>query len=166
MKSIKALFLFSTFTFLLFTNMKCKKYFPEPGPETLPAETQSGARTFGCLVDGKVWLPKSNFPYSSLSTTIQYDILSLNTSRSNENIIIAVRNMTDIGSYDLTLNNNYADYNIAGIVYKATQGTVRITRYDKANKILSGRFNFIGRDNAAGKTVSITDGRFDVTFTN
>src|SRR5579875_54384 len=97
MKTLKTLSLFSVLCILLFTNMKCKKYFPDPGPETLPAETQTGARTFGCLVDGKVWLPKGNFPYSSLNTTIQYDILNLKTTRYDEGINIAISNMVSVG---------------------------------------------------------------------
>lgn len=166
MKPNKTLLLFAAFALLLFTNMKCKKQSPDPGPETLPAETQSGARTFGCLVDGKVWLPISKFPYSSLSTTIQYDILGLNSSRRDEFISIAVRNMTDVGNYDLKLNNSHASYIIAGTFYECKQGLLTITRYDRTNKILSGRFSFIGQDSISKKTVSVTDGRFDVTFTN
>ncbi len=162
----KILFLFAAFTFLLFTNMKCKKYSPDPGPETLPAETQTGARTFGCLVDGKVWLPKANFPYSSLNTTIQYNILNLSSSRGNEHIAIAISNINSTGDYIFPVNNNYADYNVEGVFYKAKQGTLTITKYDKTNKILSGRFSFTGQDSISKKTVSVTDGRFDVTFTN
>ncbi len=36
-KPLKTLSLFSVLCFLLFTNMKCKKYSPDPGPETLPS---------------------------------------------------------------------------------------------------------------------------------
>ena len=165
-KPLKTLSLFSLLCYLLFTNMKCKKYFPEPGPEILPAETQTGARTFGCLVDGKVWLPKGNFPYSSLSTTIQYDILNLKTTRGNEGINIGIGNMISTGDYVFPMNKNHIEYYIAGVGYEAVQGTLTITRYDKINKILSGRFNFIGKDSTTSKTVSVTDGRFDVTFTN
>ncbi len=165
-KPLKTLSLFSVLCFLLFTNMKCKKYSPDPGPETLPAETQTGARTFGCLVDGKVWLPISKFPYSSLSTTIQYNILNLSSTRRNEFISIAVRNMTDVGNYDLKLNNSHASYTIEDTFYECRQGLLIITKYDKTNKILSGRFSFIGQDSISKKTVSVTDGRFDVTFTN
>ena len=31
---------------------------PTDNPPQLPPETQTGANTFGCLVNGKVWLPK------------------------------------------------------------------------------------------------------------
>src|SRR6267154_2475104 len=39
--------------------------------EVLPAATQTGANTFGCLVNGKVWLPKGNNGTSNLS--LSYD---------------------------------------------------------------------------------------------
>ncbi|MEX8549115.1 MAG: DUF6252 family protein [Mucilaginibacter sp.] len=165
-KPLKTLSLFSLLCFLLFTNMKCKKYFPEPGPETLPAETQTGTRTFGCLVDGKVWLPKGNFPYSSLSTTIQYDILNLQARRGNEGINISISKLTSTGDYDLTQSKNFIVYAVNDVLYQCTQGSLTITRYDKTNKILSGRFSFIGQDTVSKKTVSVTDGRLDVTFTN
>ena len=35
------------------------KLVPPPPPVTLPAETQSGANTFGCLVNGQVWEAKN-----------------------------------------------------------------------------------------------------------
>ena len=35
------------------------KLVPPPPPITLPAETQSGANTFGCLVNGQVWEAKN-----------------------------------------------------------------------------------------------------------
>lgn len=166
MKRNKFLLLFTAFALLLFTNMNCKKNATEPKVETLPAETQTGARTFGCLVDGKVWVPKSNFPYSSLSTTVQYDILNLTASRTSEHIIFGVYNLNSIGKYDLTLGYNKAQYIINDLIYQCSSGNIEILEFDKTNKIISGRFNFIGKDNDTGKTVTVTNGRFDVTFTN
>ena len=36
---------------------QCTKDDPEAG---LPSATQTGANTFGCLVNGQVWTPKGN----------------------------------------------------------------------------------------------------------
>lgn len=41
-----------------------------------------------------------------------------------------------------------------------------ITNYDVTKNIVSGRFYFTPKNDKTGKTVSITDGRFDVQFTN
>jgi len=43
----------------------CKKKDPPIGTNAiaqLPPITTTGANTFGCLVNGEVWLPKGSFP--------------------------------------------------------------------------------------------------------
>ena len=41
---------------------QCKKHDPE---SALPPATQTGASTFGCLVNGQAWTPKGNNSYSN-----------------------------------------------------------------------------------------------------
>jgi hypothetical protein len=41
-------------------------------------------------------------------------------------------------------------------------GKVRFTRIDTVNRIVSGTFEFSAIDNNTGKTINVTDGRFDV----
>jgi hypothetical protein len=48
----------------------------------------------------------------------------------------------------------------------STQGKLTITKYDKINRIISGRFFFTGKDAVTGKIVNITDGRFDIKYTD
>ena len=43
----------------------------EEGAEVLPEATMEGKNTFGCLVNGEVWLPKGYAGYSNLD--ISYD---------------------------------------------------------------------------------------------
>jgi hypothetical protein len=40
---------------LLIANLHCKK--SHPPPNILPAMTQEGKNTFGCMVNGEVWVP-------------------------------------------------------------------------------------------------------------
>ena len=42
----------------------CRKAPPEPEPD-LPPETQTGAGTIGCYINGKPWVPQ---PYLSIGT--------------------------------------------------------------------------------------------------
>ncbi len=57
-------FLFALLCFLLFTNMNCKK--DKLSIDYLPATTQTGANTFGCLVNGEAVTPTINlFSYSN-----------------------------------------------------------------------------------------------------
>ncbi len=44
----------------------------------------------------------------------------------------------------------------------AHPGTVTLTRIDTVAKIASGTFQFTALDYQSGKTVTVTDGRFDV----
>lgn len=112
-KPVKTSLLFSILCFLFFTNIKCKKN-DVITVDQLPPATQTGAGTFGCLLNGVVWVPKSRFPCSSLSTTIQYDILNLDAIRANENIVFSVNSLPAIGIYNLTAQYNRAQYNISG----------------------------------------------------
>ncbi|WP_035557485.1 hypothetical protein [Hymenobacter sp. IS2118] len=43
-------------------------------------------------------------------------------------------------------------------------GELTITRFDPSQRILSGRFHFVGTDKSTGKQVRVTDGRFDIRF--
>ena len=45
---------------LTLMSTKCEKEKPEP---TLPPATQTGANTFGCKVNGKVYIPNGNIYY-------------------------------------------------------------------------------------------------------
>lgn len=41
-------------------------------------------------------------------------------------------------------------------------GELRFTRFDTVARVVAGTFQFTGRDRATGRTVHITDGRFDM----
>lgn len=167
MKPQKPTLMLLALCFLLCAGMKCKKEVTIYVPK-LPAETQTGAKTFGCLVDGKIYVPQGGSSPSrhAISTSIQFAILNLKTDNGVDGINLSTAYLNDIGDYDLALNSSHANYTIGSNNYICTQGTLTITRYDKVNRIISGRFFFTAKDDATGKTVNITDGRFDVTFTN
>lgn len=146
------------------SSMQCIKKNEVPQP-TLPAETQTGANTFGCFVNGELWLPKSNFPYSSLNATIQYDILNLVANQGNKSsIVLVIRDLKYTGEYSFS-NKIYASYAIGDNEDYAMLGKIIVTKYDKTNQIISGRFWFKAENNA-GETINVTDGRFDLNYTN
>jgi hypothetical protein len=45
-------------------------------------------------------------------------------------------------------------------------GQIHFTRFDTENFIMSGTFEFQAKEIQSGKTINITDGRFDLNFTN
>lgn len=162
MKKIHILFLC-----LLFLGA-CKDRLIEIKEPTLPLETQTGARTFGCFVDGKLYVPKggSSPGRHAISTNIQFDILNLKTDNGSDGINISTSGLNGTGDYSIASNNGFANYIIGSNNYESTVGTLTITKYDKISRIISGRFFFSAKDPKTGKTVNVTEGRFDVTFTN
>jgi ABC-type antimicrobial peptide transport system ATPase subunit len=146
------------------SSMQCIKKYEEPKP-TLPAETQTGANTFGCLVNGELWLPKSNFPYSSLNATIQFDILNLVANQGNKSsIVLVIRDLKSIGEYSFS-DKIYASFAFGDNEDNATLGKIIVTKYDKKDQIISGRFWF-NAENSNGEIIHVTDGRFDLNYTN
>ncbi len=152
------------FSFLLTTGMQCKKTSDTTKEEVLPAETQTGKQTFGCLVNGEVWLPKTSYVSSPLTASIQFNILSIGVRRDNENIVFGIRNLSDKGVYPFK-GDNSVQYAVSGNRFVSYEGEINITKYDKQLNIISGTFNFKAK-NVAGDIVVVKDGRFDLNYTN
>lgn len=156
----------------------CHKNDPNP-TEQLPPATQTGADTFGCLVNGQAWTPKGNNGNANYS--VYYDpsyakgTLSIAAYRYGEQendkqtIGIYSDSVKGPGIYVLdkpgrrgsTLVNRLTgcDYNNRnpGTFHKST---LVITRLDLSAGIVSGTFSFTlykpGCD-----TIKVTQGRFD-----
>lgn len=151
-------------------NLSCKK-------EKLTKATETGANTFSCKVDGKVFLPKksaswfggepvfvSNLPGNGFVVKGDQNNGSRGFSYS---ISIVMPYLTQTGTYELS-TYPYGMYDVrvsTGPRYmtNATHtGTVTITRCDLTNRIYSGTFAFTAVDDSTGKVITITKGRFDV----
>ena len=155
-------------------------------PAGLPAATQVGARTFGCMVNGKVYVPvgrqsiltsnpKAAYEPSYGELGIGGDIYldkPVNGSNLKEYISFSGQNIYDVGTYNLTNSNIIFIYaNIAedGNGYYsdteiATNCQLTITKLDKTNKIIAGTFSFTLEKKDTGKKVTVTDGRFDLKY--
>lgn len=152
----------------------------DPDPTVLPAETQSGKNTFGCYVDGKVFLGGSVPSVLTPPLYAEYDrrtgILIIAAKGKINNTfagIMALEVLNPITDttlamksaiYDTSKNNDYC------VAYGTfNNGDIYITKLDTINNIISGRFSFIGTcleglENETDSTisVSITEGRFDI----
>ncbi len=150
----------------------------------LPPTTQSGANTFGCLVNGVPWVPQGSNGTNNLS--IDYDpgfnngIFSISAQR-----ILSVNQTTSIGigirdslnfvtppkKYILSRNSlfgvYYHDFNGCMFGYFdstiSKEGWLLISTYNKNNGIISGTFEATLIKNACD-TIRITKGRFDFKF--
>ncbi len=169
--------------------LSCKKN--KPDPIVFPEETQEGKNTFGCYVNDKPFIASTtllglvkplsvnyfrdstpNYPAGFLSVS---GIDARYSSDHAGDVVINTLRVFSTGEYNLvhTINCN-GIYPCDGIVYRnasanknyfATSGKLSITRLDTLNKIVSGRFYFTAKD-AAGISVTITDGRFDAEYSN
>jgi hypothetical protein len=157
---------------------------PKTELEKLPPATQIGANKAGCLIDGKAFLPKGNFPGGAALSCNYTDGLNFSLG-IGENLnskirqIIVTSSNTNLDNFigvSLPLNiieNNskYGEY----IVYNtdftqdpystttAETGELKITNHNFSQAIISGTFWF-DAINSEGKIIEVREGRFDMHY--
>lgn len=167
MKLKQNIFLFA-FTAVMFFG--CHHDQPVAPTPTLPAATQTGENTFGCLVDGQVWLPKGG----GLIQTVSCDyynppalVIHANKAQGDAGIVFSFSNVQTTGNY--TLNDSMSGQtveffreNVIFICDSLVSGNLAITKLDTVNKIISGTFYFDAINGS--QRVLIRDGRFDLKY--
>lgn len=162
----------------------CKKDVDE-----LPAATQTGANTFGARLNGEFWVPKKFGVVSTApilearfagNNSVFINARDFSSSPTETEFEIYIRNITGPGTYELNqatekYPNESASYGLYmkrkfmpindWITSPSYTGKVVVTRFDTAQRIISGTFEFQAAttDNSADP-ISVTDGRFDVTL--
>lgn len=161
---------------------KCKNT-PTPADPAaqLPPATQTGANTFGCLLNGQPWTPSGNDGrqnyrisydpgFSGGSLTIRVYRYLGNTHKSQD-FIIGGDQISNPATYSLTSPSRYTAYffdtsktspcdsyyNNPGTT---TEGQLVITRLDLQAGIISGTFAFTLHQPGCD-SVRVTQGRFD-----
>lgn len=186
-KTFRTLVILFVSTFILFTT-GCKKEENPVNPDN-GGNTQTGAGTMSCKVDGENWsatqIPNSPYPaaFANLETQTNYTLLTITGSQitgtsSASTIYLSLLNISSTGEYNLGAMTSYSgNQGIATIAYSDGKGfgttgeteyigKVTITKFDQTNKIVSGTFYFTAKGlsgGATGKKV-ITDGKFDVKW--
>ncbi|WP_430816574.1 DUF6252 family protein [Carboxylicivirga sp. RSCT41] len=155
--------------------ISCKKETQEP---ELPLATQNGDNTFGCLVNGEVWLPKKGMittPPLYVSNNSDKDkrwTIIANNSLQTVNLTIckdSVLNGSSTFKIESINNCSSARFNDSSNDNKEYfftdgdnyNGKVTITRFDLDARIISGTFYFDAISDK-GNVVEIRDGRFDL----
>ena len=164
----------------------CQKTDPEPSNyvqptnpyQTLPEITQEGKNTFGCLVNGVVWVPRVELfvPWYTLDfqfntgngnitcrvlTTTQDDFLQVTFGPTN-NIpgTFNVKPSNNTSMYLLSMSKDYVP-----LLKDSIFNRVKVNFIDTDYKIVSGEFQFKLYNNSNPKdTISVTDGRFDLHY--
>ena len=153
--------------------MKCKKDNQDPSKEQLPAATQTGANTFGFLLNGEVWLPKGGLLDQVLD--LSYDPNYKNgsfgifanryvSSDKKMNLSIGLTDVNNTGTYYFNNNGIIYNDNKSGCYYyenRIVSGSLTITKLDLTNKFISGTFEFKLEKNGC-QTINATQGRFDL----
>lgn len=172
----------------------CKKDDPEP-ISTLPPATQTGANTFGCLLNGEAWLPGGyrNMGGQERKFTVYYPNkgqfkgeFTLTGRRVgtgyNEEIQLALNAVDHAGTYlinveavpypsalpwlDQGVYRTYKPTTREYITSSKRTGSLTITRLDTVAHVIAGTFSFTAEELGGTSTVNVTDGRFDINYLN
>ena len=173
----------------LLLSAACKKHVIKPVDQLslLPPATQTGANTFGCLVNGQAFVPGGSV-FSGAHFQCNYIYTAngfhLTVAADNENdnntqlkgVIVGTDSLAIVQGQTLVFKTfapgnadaSYTIYPTIGQIRYVTNNTVSgeltITKLDSVKQIVSGTFYF-NAINIAGETVSVTDGRFDMQYT-
>lgn len=146
--------------------------------DQLPPATQTGENTFGCLLDGEVFIPSGgNNPldcvYQFVNGGYYFGLQGNKRDEDNNLITIALGTnnleITEGVSYNLLENitgNAYGVYSFFQVNYTSQShtGQITITKLDTENQIVSGTFFFDILD-SQGNVRTVSDGRFDMQYT-
>jgi len=149
------------------------------GIDCLPAATQTGAGTFGCLVNGVPFVDNSGFFNCFYQFVDGEYYFGIQVEKSITDIVLIGlgSNASNIQlNNTIQLNNDepqnfYAGINLINLggtikTTNETDGTIYFTKIDLQNNIVSATFEFTVIDPNTGITYNITKGRFDAHFTN
>lgn len=184
--NMKILFYLICLSAILTSILSCEDKLKAPfasDKNQLPPITSSGENTFGCELNGEVWLPGVPVNFGGVHT--------LTASMNSEGIsILATRKTTDSQTYQLIglgVHSNLSDSMSLNYPYDSTifemegasavygdvitgcefrtdsinNGFVKFIRIDTIERIISGIFEF-NVANSSCDTVRITNGRFDI----
>jgi hypothetical protein len=175
---------------ITFIGVQCSKIKNTTPPKTelekLPPITQTGANTFGCLVNGVAWLPNGTKPGIGGGSNIQvyvdptfqggmfgisghkYKDGPFNKVGFSANPCIgAGQYFTNssilIYDYSKAFGNTICEITTNEQLTTVKYGALNITKYDLTNRIFSGTFEAtLYNATTCTDTIKITNGRFDV----
>lgn len=159
----------------------CEKsiFNPQPAAKVLPPITMTGEGTFGCKINGEVFLhtPKAfddhlHVEYHALSKTFYLNARESINNSYNRTMHLYVHDITDIGIYpfyDVSFRN-YNDSCMSSLgldkdnlVLEETN-QMEIIHFDPEARIISGTFQFTVVSEECQDTFRITEGRFDMPW--
>ena len=170
---------------ILLTASQCKKDLLGK----LPPETQTGANTFGCLVNGEAWVPTGTNPYSGQNVLAKYEYsypsptgytliitahdyegkprsffnIGMDSTKLASGSVLNITNKKGNGGGTFSKNDENSNY-VTYYTNDSLSGSLQITKLDEVNQIISGTFWF-DAINRFGEKVEVREGRFDIKYT-
>lgn len=158
----------------------------KPPIEQLPPMTTTGENTIGCLVNGEPFTDRGlmnnfyQFVDGKFSLVINWGTSIPGNIESGQ---IEINNIEIEQGETYILNfSDFVEDNFTGgggtytIINNETSGQfetnqnftgfITFTRFDTNSNIMSGTFEFQAKEISNEDTITLTDGRFDLTFTN
>jgi len=170
--------LFIAAAFISLSSCKKKELSPM---EQLPPITDTGAKTFGCLINGVPFKPLRPFLKSNPKELvcryykddgILHFMLFASDYRNDayfrfymDSIPLGSRTLSFSGPGRGKLNVIYENYHTDKSVFVTSPGApgeFKITKFDTSTGILAGTFWFDAIDTATNRKVEIREGRFDL----
>ena len=168
------LLLLTTFTLSCCNNDDDK---PQNPIGQLPPATQTGANTFGCLINGEPFVVSNTSNQTAIyqggglliggqkSINNNFSQVSIFISETNIGEIISENNSYILNSNSVPKGEYYIEnQNCFYFTSSNYSGSITITKLDNINFIVSGTFEFKSiSDNCEG-IINITNGRFDLQY--
>ncbi|WP_460583881.1 Riean_0653 family protein [Hymenobacter arcticus] len=164
---------------------QCKKHDSSPAkPEDqLPPATQTGAGTFGCLLNEQPWTPQGydgrpnfvlTYDTGYRGGALQIKCYRYTSSSTFQSIIFGAVNIAQAGTYLFSAPDNGISYFDTSLTAPCSlqsysnsgtyrTGSLTITRLDLKAGIVAGTFNFKFAQPGCD-TIKVTQGRFDYTL--
>lgn len=176
MRNILAALVIATLLFLSSCDLSNIKHDPK-----LPPITTEGNNTFGCLVNGEIFIPEAPAGYGSgvygewqsLTDTVGVNIYASNVT-TKQTLIISIFDTPNlqVGKiYRLSKTNltiDYVDYSKKPSCYYKTiiDANIKLLKFDLTNpqrKIIAGTFEYTMSSTDCMDTINTTEGRFDIS---
>lgn len=156
----------------------------------LPSETQTGANTFGCLVNGRLFYPRDGTSVMGSANAIDWsgnlkfdelDVNNFNGGKPINNFIMHFQDIPTKGKGEYVWKESNFDNGVDGLMQNylfvrafnyttntwkwyssyENSGKTIITKYGEGQPIVSGTFSGKLRTQDGKDEIEITNGRFD-----
>jgi hypothetical protein len=136
----------------------------------LPPITTEGKNTFGCKINGKNWVSKSNRSTIGIRVDLWQNTVNIiaENAQTLDGLTINLNPVIDTGNialptneFDDAIGRYFQNYSLKFISDPLNTGFIHFSRVDYQKGLFCGTFAF-DLYNDKGDTMHITEGRFDV----